>query len=61
METSGERAIKEAVLDDGKVVHYRVWADWRRSPSDLHKDYGLLADGSGSLLWGEQFAPVGIN
>jgi hypothetical protein len=58
METNGERAIKQAVLNQGKVVHYKVWADWALSPSDLHRTYGLLADGTGSLLWGEQFAPI---
>jgi hypothetical protein len=59
METSGERAIKDAVLKDGKVVHYKVWAQWR-DPAELHGDFGLVADGTGSLVWGEQFAPIGI-
>lgn len=60
METNGERAIKKAVVNQKKVVHYKVWAEWR-SPSELHNAYGMIADGTGSLLWGEQFAPIGIN
>lgn len=59
METKGERAVKNAITK-GEVVHYRVTAVWDRDPADRHRTWGLKADGSGPLVWGEQFAPSSI-
>ncbi|HLG16351.1 MAG TPA: DUF4157 domain-containing protein [Blastocatellia bacterium] len=57
MEAQVEHSVKDMVLNKGKVVHYRVTAHWNLPPDKVRNDYGMKYDGTGTLNWGEQFAP----
>jgi hypothetical protein len=60
MEAMVEKKVKDLV-DDGKIIEYVVTVNWTVTPEQRRKDYGLLADQTGSLIWGEQFAPTSLS
>lgn len=42
----------------GEILRYIVTAHWDIPPSNIRNAFGLVDDGTGSLNWGEQFAPT---
>lgn len=60
METMVEKKVKQLV-EQGKILEYIVTVNWTVTPEQRRKDYGLLDDGTGSLIWGEQFAPTSLS
>ena len=45
----------------GDVLRYIVQAHWDITPTKIRESFGLVADGTGSLNWGEQFAPTRLS
>jgi len=55
-----EATVKKSV-DQGKVLKYVVNVHWDQTPAKTREVYGLVPDHSGSLNWGEQFAPTRLS
>jgi hypothetical protein len=55
-----EKAVKTAV-GNGLIVKYVVRVHWAQTPAKTREAFGLVDDGTGSLNWGEQFAPTHLS
>jgi hypothetical protein len=55
-----EVAVKKYV-NQGKILRYVVQGHWDQTPAKTREVFGLVDDNTGSLLWGEQFAPTRLS